>query len=557
MKLDAQRPLTSATNGTEARTEEISAQTGPIRDDGPLGPDVRPPVEVSEPLPTSATAKRSRIASAALEPIERGLTSAAQSFPNASRVAGQIAEQYGRKTARVLRNAKHTTLDDFVRLAKAPAELVDSFVPPKLSDTDRASLLASTNDAVAALTSAIEVRKAVNDAPPVDAIASIRAWVDGMAKKQAKEPLTVVEHSAVLFLARWGVLEGHPEATDLEQTVQTMLAKSWTQLSGTPHDPAEPFRRLPGNVLRKAGAEARSFHACAFQDVRRGRAAALENLAPGEDFVLGHRHLGSLSMLALAFAKTGAPGLAALALGWAAWSVSESNLHQFIYHATDRLIAKYEDALPELLSHPMERGARHHRYHHGMTYRRGQFADQFGSPEDKARLDAKIAERESPLAQKALEDSSYGLKLPPREMFFWWVAQSPLFVGLSAAAEVASRASGGGGPGVAFHSIFWLTSLLMPGGPALLHPKMHGRANEVIEDAPAFLRPLLKSEWMAKMSQIHAIHHAVKGTTAGGNYNLVAPTWADVLKGQHTKPNLELLIELRDKGYMGGVFFDR
>ncbi len=524
--------------------------TPPVEADVATRPFARVDVSAAVDRARPDIAHPAQIAAFTAELVHRYGTFIANN-PQLPVLAAHAKHKFSAAAGAVLNAAKQVSRGEFAAALRAPVAFAKSFVPPTLDAKAAAQLRAYNDAAAAALRDALTLGGVDKSKATAEVTAAFTAWVSGIAERQRLQPLSVVEHSAVLFVVRAGILDAHGDAADLRATLTTVLAASAASLCGTAHDANVAFQRLPHDVLRQAGAQARAFHSAAFQDVTRNpkhaKQQAIENLAPLDDYVLGSTDLVALVALAVAFATTGGAGVAGLLAGVATWSAAESLLHQYVYHATPTQIQWYKDYLGPIAPF-LDRGARHHRFHHGPTYGASGFSVQFASAEDRARLDSKIARTEEPAAQKALHDSSYGLKLPPKEIAAWWIAQSPLYLGASALGAAL-------GVPVAFFATLWATSALMPGGPAVTHPLVHEPADNIAQLKSPLLRMLMKSEWASKLARTHAGHHWAEGGI-GDNWNLSAPALAGLLFGNQYEPNMKTLLRLREDRSLGGVWWE-
>ena len=88
-----------------------------------------------------------------------------------------------------------------------------------------------------------------------------------------------------------------------------------------------------------------------------------------------------------------------------------------------------------------------------------------------------------------------------------------------------------------------------------MHPRHHTPADEIAREPTSLLRLLTMSEWAADQARTLAGHHWAEGGV-GHNWNLCAPAWADILRGERIKPNMKTLLRLREDRSLGGVWWE-
>lgn len=379
--------------------------------------------------------------------------------------------------------------------------------------------------------------------------AEVVAWAEELGQRSR---LTVLEHTALMYVARTKLFADEPEIAD---AIAASLRKSWLALTGKVPD--DLTQRLPKMTLRKASREARVYHAASFQPLGalnrpETLKARMDASIPLRDYVPENSEIiiGSAALLAAALSSTGAWLVGSSILTYGVFSLSEAVLHKFAGHPHTQGLAgwikkelpedapwlqrKWHGLLQRALSDTLERTRISHQVvHHGLTFREA-FTRMFSSAEHKARVDAFIAKQDPKVAEDIREEL-YGSTLS---------LMGCLRVLRAAAPQIAALVTAG----IAFGAPAWclipLTAcaLGLPLSMKKVHPEQHVDKETALAKAGPLLTAILQTRWAAWSTRNHELHH--EGEC---NFNL-AFAGADALIGTLVHPNLDDLFRMRDDG---------
>jgi hypothetical protein len=344
----------------------------------------------------------------------------------------------------------------------------------------------------------------------------VEKWIARVRDRQeGGEPLTVLEHTAMAYVARSGFLDSPSDARP-NRTIESVLAKSWLNLTGKLPERRNLTGRLPRSVLRTAGREARLFHLAAFQP--RGPKAAASQMSIGRDYTPAI--------------------LCAVAMGYVVSTLAEYGMHRCLGHEAGRPIKPFLRNLGRI-GHKVSSYldaiyVGHFVIHHVKTSNR-YYTTQFASaaPNDRSTIDAELEALGK--AGRQIRKSDYGMTLTDTAVMAGLLVTLPIHVTLICVFDF--------GPVSAV--ALMAPSLLHVGASRILHPCLHKRRDEIIGTSGPLVSALLKTRYAEWISRSHWIHH--KG--GGGNFNLVPG--ADLILGDIRKPNLDLVFRMRADHIVG------
>lgn len=183
--------------------------------------------------------------------------------------------------------------------------------------------------------------------------------------------------------------------------------------------------------------------------------------------------------------------LAGVVGGYVAVSVCESFFHRVIQHAPSHLRAWYGRAgvLGRAL---IEAWYAHHVVHHHLTFRRDHVT-QFADDHERARLDARLAAA----GKDDVIACRHGTILGHRPIDY------ARYVGPALPLLLVLCGIGGG-----WFSLGLLVPLsVWPMLAQVVHPYLHMRHAEVIEQAPPVMRMLADTRWFRFLARHHWLHH--------------------------------------------------
>jgi hypothetical protein len=370
-----------------------------------------------------------------------------------------------------------------------------------------------------------------------EAAIQVQKWIARVRDRQEEgKPLTVLEHIALAHVARSGFLD-FPSDAQPNQTIESVLAKSWLHLTGKLRERRSLTGRLPRSILRRAGREARLFHLAAFQP--RGPRAAASQMSIGRDYTPELGDVAAVAgLLAVALTDMGNAILCAVAMGYVVSTLAEYGMHRCLGHEAGRQIKP----LLRNLGHMGQKASSyldaiyvgHFVIHHVRTSNR-HYTAQFASaaPNDQSTIDAELDALGK--VGRHIRKSDYGMTLTDTAVMAGLLVTVPIHVTLIYIFDLGSV------PAVALMA----PSLLHVGASKILHPCLHKRRDEIIETSGPLVSALLGTRYAEWISRSHWIHH--KG--GGGNFNLVPG--ADLIFGDIRKPNLDLVFRMRADHIVG------
>jgi hypothetical protein len=213
-----------------------------------------------------------------------------------------------------------------------------------------------------------------------------------------------------------------------------------------------------------------------------------------------------------------------LVLGYVIASLTESGLHRLIKHADSEARRSWRKH-PRLFQPFIRAYYSHHIVHHALTFRK-DFVTQFRSTDEKATLDRQLT---GPLGD-LIRRECYGLTLRGTGIIAFNVPILP-FV-----------------PLIGFTLGPWFLLGALPGLFAysaitiFIHPYLHRRYTEALNEAPPVLRWLLRTRFIKAAARNHYLHHRYLRC----NYNLLLG--GDYVLGQHRGATGQDLEEMRRIG---------
>ena len=411
---------------------------------------------------------------------------------------------------------------------QAASELLPE-VPPAEALED---LHATEKDAIAAMNSLL----------PKNIEQYQQAYVDWFQKirdhQQSGQPISVMEHSAIVFALRSGIDDGliSPE---MRLEMQAVLRKSWKNLTGRDVADSQLLDRLPRSVLRDTTTKARLFNQAIYHEGPLGFLGSIKTLA--QDYVPDAKDLAYSLMLSSAmFSETGAQALGGMTEGYAVVSTLEYLVHRFIGHAS----AETAEALKN--SGAVGKALWQIRYNHALHH--AAFAHDFTEAFGDMDLEGEAA---AAAAAKTRAKIEHGISLQDPNVADSARA-SNLGMNLAKPIQNALQIAPVSATMLFFtHLAAWLlhwhidpsfdigyvaTSLLTSPSLHDLHPITHG------EGAPGI--PSALSDWfrnlkaVSRISTHHYVHHASNGQA---NFNLLLG--ADYVLGW-TPPTVSDLIKM-------------
>jgi hypothetical protein len=366
------------------------------------------------------------------------------------------------------------------------------------------------------------------------------AWIIQVRNRQGDgDPLTILEHSALVYILRCRVLE-HPDFAPLHQAAMTALAGSWLHLTRKRAESSFLTHRLPWSVLRKASREERVFHAAALQ--RDGPTATRSKEVVGQDYIPEVSDwIIATGFLVVALTGIGGAVLGSLISGYAIASVAEYSMHRWGGHEAGGPIkpflnrAGWLGARISAYLHATYWG--HFVVHHVKTCNRnytGQFS--LNSPGDRTMIDAELAYMGR--VGRYIKKTNYGMTLGhegvipgllatlPLNVLLWWMLSLDPISGIALITP----------------------SFLYLGASKVLHPYLHKSRDKALEQAGPVMRWLLSTRYAEWISRAHWVHH--KG--GGGNFNLVPG--GDLIFGDLRKPSLSMILRMREDRIIGACW---
>lgn len=223
-------------------------------------------------------------------------------------------------------------------------------------------------------------------------------------------------------------------------------------------------------------------------------------------------------------------GMAGLLVGYIAVSACESFFHRTLGHASPALRQRCK-AFGFLGRLILRAWYSHTVVHHHMTFRH-HYLEQFSSDEEEHRLREKLIAS----GRGHIIGQSYGLKVGPLIDYFLYVAPTLPVMALVFAA---------GGlwlDGYAFHVGALVPLVAMPLMSEFVHPLLHLSHDRAVQEAPALLRPLVRSRYFRFAARHHWLHHRHPQV----NFNtMLAGDW---LLGTAKAPTVDELEEMKALG---------
>jgi hypothetical protein len=394
---------------------------------------------------------------------------------------------------------------------------------PELSPEKRAEALREIeNDAIGALEKMVK--------PNAEITADVQTWFQRIeVRSEQGKNLTVMEHSALTYLLDRKIFDFFPDPS-LKAHIELTLTNSWKFKTGMNLRPAELIQPLPDSFTSKMTREESLYNQVIFEaDGKFAKAQPLKK-----------RHLATAAvLLGFAFSRTGGDVVSGTILGYFGATMTEHLIHKFGGHAGSR-IKSITARIPWLGKFIKDTHFGHAIVHHGLTFKR-KYTEQFANKETEATLTEQLFEKFG-LTQKDVEatvKSKFGVSLTTLG-----VIQG---LGFTAPAYMAVAHLMGFGP-IATMSMIAPTAAYIALSHSI-HPYMHMSREEVVKNAPRFVRWIMTSKYGEWVNRHHWIHH--KG--GGGNYNLlhIGGVGGDSLNGELRNPTLEQVLEMRRLDLIG------
>jgi hypothetical protein len=373
------------------------------------------------------------------------------------------------------------------------------------------------------------------------AAADVHTWIIQLQERQiGGYQLTVLEHTALTYILRSGFLSHHTDQDTRYQAVVSTLAHSWHHLTGQAIESRDVTNRLPWRVLRKAGREDRLFHAAAFQ--ADGPKATYRAETLGRDYVPEMLDLAVIAGLLVAvLTDISGAVLGSALIGYSIASLAEYSMHRWVGHEAGKPILLLVSNLGwfgERVSAYLKATYWGHFVVHHIRTCNKNYTTQFSKtpPGDQATIDAELDGLGE--AGSYIKRSNYGMTLSHEGVMAGILLTLPLNVLI---AWVFSL------------NVLSITALITPSfmyvaASKFLHPYLHKDRTQALEQAGPLTRMLLETRYAEWISRAHWVHH--KG--GGGNFNLLPG--ADLLFGDLRKPNLGMILRMRDDCILGACW---
>ena len=182
-------------------------------------------------------------------------------------------------------------------------------------------------------------------------------WVHEIGRVQQQRPLSIVEHSTVLYLLK-NHLFAEADVRDLRQSLQLVLTESYRHLSGRePSNSSIEAHILPDRVMKNATTKERLVHDAVVMSKSGGRYASMAKRA-----LTVKNTVYTLLLGAAMSHEVGREIFAGTLLGLAGASLNEYLIHVGIGHASNSLKKKFRKF--GNIGHVMEEITLAHRLHH-------------------------------------------------------------------------------------------------------------------------------------------------------------------------------------------------
>jgi hypothetical protein len=219
--------------------------------------------------------------------------------------------------------------------------------------------------------------------------------------------------------------------------------------------------------------------------------------------------------------------LAGMAIGYAAGSLLESTLHEYVSDAPARFLKVWRRH-PMLFRVFLNTHFSHHVVHHYQTFRKDHVT-QFESATHRAKLENWLLRRGR--HGRVIIGGDFANKLHAEGAVVFAMPSTVAGLALGSVAPVSTAAAAA------------LTLALPPLFSYFIHPYLHMPFSEGQRQAPWMVAILLKTRYMKAVYRNHFMHHRHGGTS---NYNLVLG--ADFVRRRVRKPDADAIHAMRDVG---------
>jgi hypothetical protein len=209
--------------------------------------------------------------------------------------------------------------------------------------------------------------------------------------------------------------------------------------------------------------------------------------------------------------------------GYLLVTLAESYLHEHIHHAR-RYFRLLQKRYPRALGAFREAYRSHTIIHHGHTYR--DHVTQFTSAAQKNSVDAMLSDR----AGQRIISERYGATLNLRSTLLFVCPILPVVIPLLLVLPLPAKAG------------FLVPVIIYPLMSKWIHPYLHMRYADAIQQAPRHLKWVLRTPYMQGVWRNHWMHHRYPRF----NFNLILG--GDWLRGVYRSPSERDLRRMRESG---------
>lgn len=356
----------------------------------------------------------------------------------------------------------------------------------------------------------------------------IERWYMAIQSHQLEnQPLTPLEHVAVLHILRTGFLNDFPDQMLVENMRHT-LRQSWRALTGKDADLGTILEsRLPATVLRNASHEQIQFHNAVFNEQRPNAQSPGEPFRPFRGYVFRVQDaLASLALVALSFNQTGGEVIGAAIVGGMIGVTAEYLIHRYLAHPSGK--ARKQFAKMGWLGKLFLRIAySHHNVHHGML---PDYHDL--SSMDREKVEARLQKSEHAIPVEIMREREFGLLIDRRAAIQMMVTTLPF----SAAAAYVLGFDGLGAATLIASSLAYIPHV------NFVHRYLHTPRDQALADANPLVRWFLNTRYFAFIARQHYVHHEAPNR----NFN-VTPGF-DGAFGSLRRITIKDLIAIRNDG---------